>query len=119
MSTQNNRNVVVYIAGKYSGDIAGNIQVAREAAIKVWEAGFTAICPHLNTAFFDQDCTCTYIDYLDGDFEILKRCDAILMLENWQDSEGAKKEYEFAKYFDIPIYFTVEELRMHSLKESE
>mgnify|MGYP003305646355 CR=1 FL=1 len=36
-------------------------------------------------------------EYLELDFKILKRCHAIYMLNNWQDSEGAKAEKEKAK----------------------
>jgi len=110
----NLRNKVIYVAGAYSPiktkttttdnghftrsgtNIDHNINVAKIFAIELWEMGFTVICPHLNTAHFEQDCTCKYDDYLQGDLELLSRCDAIFMLPNWKYSEGAGVEKGFA-----------------------
>lgn len=93
----NLRKKIVYIAGAYSGNVEDNILTAREAAIKVWELGFTVICPHLNTAHFDKDCKCRYEDYIEGDLQILERCDILLMLPNWHKSKGATEELRFVE----------------------
>jgi len=106
------RNIIVYIAGLYStGDVDINIQTARQVAIKVWEAGFTAICPHLNTAHFEKDCKCKYEDYIEGDLEIVKRCDCLLMLPAWRESKGAKKEYLWACENQMPVFEKIESLK--------
>jgi hypothetical protein len=97
--------VILYLAGKYRGDIDANIQAAREVAIKLWEAGHFALCPHLNTAHFEVDCACPEEAYLQGDLDILARCDAIVMLEAWLDSEGAKREHAHALKLGIPVYY--------------
>lgn len=97
--------MIVYISGKYSGDVPENIAVARKVAIEVWEKGMVALCPHLNTAHFEADCSASYDDYLIGDIQLLARCDAILMLPNWQESNGACKEYEYARNNAIPVYY--------------
>lgn len=100
--------MIVYIAGPYraKGDrtVADNIQQAREAAIKVWEAGHVALCPHLNTANFDQDCEADIDDYLAGDRLMLARCDAVLVVGNWQESEGCLSEIELANLIELPVY---------------
>jgi hypothetical protein len=101
------RNNVIYISGKYSGDIETNIRKAREAAIKVWEAGFTALTPHLNTIHFEQDCKCRYEDYINGDLALLTNCDAILMLDNWEESQGAKIERQYAVERCIPVFYNI------------
>ncbi|MDI1346314.1 MAG: DUF4406 domain-containing protein [Pseudolabrys sp.] len=92
------RRPLVYIAGPYRAsterEVVLNIRRAEEAAIEVWKAGGVAICPHLNTALFGgvlPDET-----WLSGDIEILRRCDAILMVGKWQDSKGARDELLFA-----------------------
>lgn len=36
-------------------------------------------------------------DRIIADLELLKTCDAIWMLENWRDSDGATVEYHFAR----------------------
>lgn len=35
-------------------------------------------------------------EHMARDIELLKTCEAIFMLDNWEDSRGAKIEYEFA-----------------------
>jgi len=98
---------VAYIAGPYRGkthyDIEKNIRAAEEVAIKYWRLGFAVICPHKNTAHFDglaPDDT-----WLLGDIEILKKCDIIVMMENYQQSEGAKIELETASKNGLEIIF--------------
>jgi len=107
------RSIIVYIAGKYSGpegketdyaETGINILKARRIAVEVANKGFTPLCPHLNTAHFQFDCKCTYEDYLKGDLEMLSRCDYICMVPGWEDSPGARVEYDFAKKAGIPIF---------------
>lgn len=96
--------MIVYTAGPYRGDVLGNILQARKVAIELWEKGYTVICPHMNTAFFDFDCSVDNSVYLAGDLEILERCDAIVMLPNWEQSDGARAELDFAQRMNIPDY---------------
>ena len=51
---------------------------ARKAGITLWTLGYTVICPHLNTAHFDG--VVPDQRFLDGDLEILRRCDLMVML---------------------------------------
>lgn len=109
------RELVVYVAGLYSrnkrGGIANdkekeeNIQMARDAAVRLWEDGYTVICPHLNTTFFERDCNCSYEDYITGDLEIVKRCDIIYMLKGWELSPGALREFTLAKQLNKTILY--------------
>lgn len=95
--------MIIYLAGKYTGDIDANIAAARKVAIELWEKGYTVICPHLNCAHFEQDCKCEYYEYLQGDFEIIERCDAVVMLPGWHDSVGSKREFEHAILYDVEV----------------
>lgn len=105
---------IIYLAGPYRATahrtVAEHIQVARKAAIAVWEAGHVALCPHLNTAHFEEDSTLADDAYLDGDIELLRRCDGVLMLPGWNHSEGAKNEMFFARDRGIPVYLSLDEL---------
>ena len=98
---------LLYIAGPYRGDSASkiddNIHRAREVAKLVWEQGDCAICPHLNTAHMDG--LVPDKQFLNGDLEILRRCDGIVMMENWNRSEGAKRELRVARRRKIPVYW--------------
>ena len=95
--------MLIYIAGPYRGNVRENIAAARKAAIAVWEAGHTAICPHLNTANFEEDCKCENDRYLQGDLDILLRCDYAVFIPGWEESEGAKAEQKFCEAHKIPM----------------
>lgn len=98
--------MIVYLAGPYRADphdgIEANIQAARKAAIALWEAGYVVICPHLNTAHFEVDCDVPEETYLLGDLEILRRCDAVVLMLDWYSSRGARIEVVAAEDADIP-----------------
>ena len=104
---------VIYISGKYKDKNreaeAQNIAKARGVAIVLWEAGFMVFCPHLNTAHFEDDCKCSYGDYLRADLEMVRRSDAMIMVDNWHDSRGAKEERKLAMQYRKPIFYTVKE----------
>ncbi len=96
---------IIYVSGRYRAKtLLGklwNIWKARRAAQRLWEDGWVVICPHLNTAMFNEK-----HPYIAGDCEIIKRCcDAIYMLENWEKSEGAQIELATAKIKGIAIYY--------------
>lgn len=104
------REKIIYIAGKYTGpEVLMNIHKAKMAAQSVWEAGFTAFCPHLNSGMFAST-KLKYRDYMDGDTVILTFCSGIYMLEGWEQSKGAKEEKEYAELLEIPIFYSVEEI---------
>jgi hypothetical protein len=114
------RDKLVYISGKYTAinkdgtfndrQIHMNILKAREYAIDIWEKGYTAICPHLNTYHFERDATLEWEDYIAGDLELLKRSDIIFMLPNWEQSKGAILEKEFAEKNKIKVVTNLDEL---------
>lgn len=104
---------VIYISGKYSASTAegikDNIKTAKMVAVSLWEHKFTALCPHLNTANFeDESKAITWEDYLEGDKVLVDRSDAILMLPGWEDSKGARVEFDYAKLHSMPIFYVTE-----------
>jgi hypothetical protein len=92
---------IVFISGPYRGDVNANIEHAKQAAIRLWQVGYAVICPHLNTAHFDG--LCDDAVWLVGDLEILSRCDIIYMLRGWENSSGARDEFQKAILLNIPI----------------
>ena len=97
--------MLIYVAGPYRGDVDANIAKARAAGIRLWEDNHVAITPHLNTAHFEKDCNIDDDDYIRGDLKILERCDAIVMLQGWEESAGATAEHNFATTHKIPIFY--------------
>jgi len=104
---------VIFISGKYRDidkeAVDRNIEKAKEASIQLWGLGWASFCPQLNTAHFDGLCDDKV--WLQGDLEIVDRLragqDAIFALDNWETSEGAKQEIEFAKTKGLTIYYEV------------
>lgn len=98
---------VIFISGAYRNGtewgLVENIRRAESAAIKLWQQGWVVLCPHKNTAHFGGLCNDRV--WLDGDIELLKRCDAIFMLKNWEQSEGAREEHELARVLDKEIIY--------------
>ncbi len=100
--------MLIYIAGKYTADTIEkrqeNIDRAKEVAIACWNAGHTVITPHMNTANLDEHTNLTPQDWYDRTLRLLWRCDALVTVDNWQDSKGAIGEVEYAKANGIPVY---------------
>lgn len=102
---------VIYIAGPYRDErgefyVRRNILAAEDAAIKVWEMGGVALCPHKNSGGFGGALGIEDQTWLDGDLELLHRCDAIYMIPGWQSSGGANAEKKFAEMLGIPVLLT-------------
>jgi len=110
----NRRRILIYISGKFSNpkpqEKAINIRNATLMAAKVWNAGFTAITPHINAPQKEDGCTCRYEEFLEGDLELLLHCEGILMLPGWEESPGAIVEHNFANEHSLDIYYSLEEL---------
>ena len=104
---------VIYVAGPYNGkdhlDIQQHILNASKVAIECWKKGWAVICPHKNTAGFEayEGENIKWQTWIDGDIELLKRSDAIVMVEGWEESKGATMEFEFALKHRIPTYTSV------------
>lgn len=104
---------VIYIAGSYRGrtpwETRQNIHEAEGLAVAVWVNGMVALCPHTNCAHMDG--VASEEIFLEGTLELMRRCDAVLLVHNWEDSEGAKREVEEAKRRGIPIFSTLAKLK--------
>ena len=98
---------LVFISGKYRADsIYGTVQNIRRAesvALKYWMKGCAVICPHKNSSQLDGACA-DHV-WLDGCLEMLGRCDAIVMMERWRESEGAVAEHEYAMRRGIEVIY--------------
>lgn len=96
---------LAYIAGPYRAKtrigIIKNIMAARKVAQELWKAGYAVICPHSNSALFSS---VPEESFIDGDIEILKRCDAVVLVPEWEESTGTLSEIEVAIANGIPVY---------------
>ena len=103
---------ILYISGPYSAGngrtVADNIAVARAHAVAAVRNGWFPFTPHLNTAHFEIDCPeVPNEEWLAGDLAILKHLepgyDAMLLLPNWEQSEGTTLEVGWAKHIGLTI----------------
>jgi len=97
---------VVYISGPFTASTAWqrelNVRAAEAAALEVWRLGAVALCPHTNARNFEGELP--YAGWIAGDLEMLRRCDAVLLLRGWADSRGAQVEHGEAIKRGIPCF---------------
>jgi len=98
---------LLFISGPYRAKtIYGTLQNIRRAerwALYFWRRGFAVICPHKNTALFDGAADESI--WLEGDKEMLRRCDAVFAMTGWENSEGAKAEIKEARRLGLDILY--------------
>lgn len=93
----------VYISGKITGlpiDEAKYKFAKAEESVR--EFGGIPINP-MEKVPYNEDWT--WKDYMIADINLLMCCDAIYMLNNWQDSKGAKLEFIIATELGLNVYF--------------
>ena len=101
------RRLLVYLSGKYRDkdehSVDCNIHYAKRVAVELWKMGFAVICPQSNSDHmgFDGDGGC----FLEGDMVMVERSDLVVMLDNWETSEGSKLERRLALRLGIPVYY--------------
>lgn len=103
--------MIVYVAGpirpKGSQTLQGNLEQAKEIALELWLAGFAVICPHANTDLPIElaEKEMNTARWIEGDLEILRKCDAVVVCPGWETSAGTLEEIGFAKGAGIPVYY--------------
>lgn len=112
------RKLVVYIAGPFRAkdkthgynyfEQHQNIMKAEKLSWNVWALGGVALCPHLNTVHFQGSLPDSV--WLEGDLELLRHSDVVLMVDGWEKSSGALMEREVAVRLGIPVLYDLIEL---------
>jgi len=100
--------MLVYIAGPYRAEgpeaVAANVARARDVAVQLLREGYHVICPHAMTHEMEHYPGLTDETFLRNGLEQLRRCDAVVMLQGWQHSEGSVREYEAAMAWGKQVY---------------
>lgn len=95
----------IYISGKMRGlseEDSRKLFKAAEQYLKT--LGHDVINPWDSEDEKKRQCK-VWADFILYDLQILKTCDAIFMLDNWQDSNGAKCEHAFASGRHMKIIY--------------
>lgn len=106
----------IYVAGPYSADnvmdILRNIRNGIAASQQVFMAGYAPFCPWLDYHFVLMDFgdALTLDDFYEYSFAWLLVSDGLLVLEGWENSEGAVSEIAYAKMHNIPIFYDIDDI---------
>lgn len=72
--------------------IRANITKAEGLALLVADSGHMPVCPHANTGDPRFLALQTPEFWYEGTLELMRRCDAIALVDDWQESNGACRE---------------------------
>jgi hypothetical protein len=115
--TPSTRMARVYIGGPLTPRVTGatverlrNIHQADMLNYIVWDAGGAGFCPHVNTQTFGG--RVPEAVFLDGDLAWLEVADAVMLTPDWATSLGAREEASLALAWGIPIFVTIEKLKL-------
>jgi nucleoside 2-deoxyribosyltransferase len=100
---------IVYLAGPLRGNFfkkRTNIKKAQRIAKYLWTNSIAIFSPHLNSGWLDSKKTDTFI--LPANIEFLKRCDVIIVMDNWEKSHGTMAEIKCAIDNNIPVFFDID-----------
>lgn len=103
--------MLFYVSGKLTdnGDIINDyIDVAVAYAVMLMRKGHSVIVPHLMA--HEGFSGFGYERFMQMDFEILERCDAIFLIPNWINSPGAKRELKYALDNGVTVYDNIDEV---------
>ncbi len=96
----------VYIAGPMTGLPDLNFPAFHAEAARLRELGWDVV----NPAEINQDKHLSWKQCMRTDIAALVFCDAIQMLPNWEQSEGATLEHHIAERLGLTIYLPVVEV---------
>lgn len=106
MAKQKSNMPVVYVAGPFRAqiayDIEQNIRAAEALGLEVCRMGGVAVVPHTQYRFFQGALPDEF--WLEATLELLRRCDAIVLLPTWQKSSGARGEHDEAVRLNLPVF---------------
>lgn len=101
----------VYISGAITNNPHYHYQFG-EAEAKLIKEGHAVLNPCKNEGF-------TYREYINMGLCELMHCDAIYMLEGWENSTGAKLEYEYAIAVGLEVMGYKPEIKPVKLTEKD
>ena len=110
----------VYVAGAMNGsnilEILNNIERGVRRGGQLAQLGYAPFVPHFDINFALKGIELPMQFYYDYTMEFLTRCDYIFVCEKSENSFGTQKEIKKAKELNIPIFYSIEELKEYEQK---
>lgn len=109
--------ILVYVAAPYTAksefERKLNVEAARYAGHKIAKEGLFPVMPTVNSAGFDD--VGDYDFWIKGTLELMRRCDAVYVVDGYHNSNGVSGEISEAMRLGIPIYFSIETMALQLL----
>lgn len=96
---------LIYVAGAYTGNVSEDIIKAEKASISLIRNGWHVFTPHKNTAGYENYVDLLESTWIEENINILKRCDAVDVVDNGGTSSGTKGDIAAAQELVIPIFW--------------
>jgi len=93
----------IYISGPITGKPDYNKHRFNEVEDWLRSIGHDPVNPQTLTTGYSE----TWEYYMRIDLKAMLDCDAIIMLEGWQESRGAKLEHDLAKELKFEIHYHI------------
>lgn len=112
IKTINNRGKLIYVAAPYRSNDPFerelNVKAAQYAGYKLAMMGFYPVMPTVNTQGFDAIGDDSF--WLESTLELMRRCDAVYVVDGSHNSEGVRGEVTEAEKIGLPVYVLMEGL---------
>ncbi len=99
----------VYVAGPFRAandfEVGANIRRAEEIGLEVAKLGASPVIPHANTRSLHHHMPEPFM--LEATLELMRRCDALILVEGWRESAGTRDEMQEAHWLGIPVFYTL------------
>lgn len=104
---------LLYLAGPYRAEtregVELHIQQARAVGLQVARKGWCPVIPHTMLAHLDAAAPSIADQFwLDATLELMRRCDAVLLLPGWTQSAGTRAEVAEAQRLGLPVFDAVD-----------
>ncbi|MBV8284708.1 MAG: DUF4406 domain-containing protein [Candidatus Eremiobacteraeota bacterium] len=98
---------IIYVAGALFAEndwaIRCNIHRAAEVGMEVAKLGAYPVIPHTNTGSMFTG-TITLAFWYEGTLELLRRCDAMILVPGYEGSKGVQGEIAESRRLNMPLF---------------
>jgi hypothetical protein len=109
--------ILVYVAGPFSAPtregVEANIRRAVDLGVEVAKLGAYPVIPHANTSDPRFEHVQPYQFWIDATLAMLRPCDALITVEGWGLSSGARGEVAYMHKQNKPVFHSLAELAEH------